>query len=60
MADDVRIRLLESDMDDLEDMAERLESAIDGVRRVLVGILVSVTTASLLLALNLAFGVATS
>ena len=57
MSDEVRIRLLESDMDDMEEAAHRLELAIDGVRKVLVGILISVTTASVLLALNLMIGV---
>lgn len=58
MNTDVRVRLLESDMDDLEAMGKRLEGAIDGVRRALIGILISVTTASVLLALNLAVGTA--
>lgn len=59
-----RIRLLEDDADDMEAAGVRLEAAIqaaksemqselDGVKKILVGILISVTTASILLVVNI-------
>lgn len=47
-----RVRLVESDLDTLEEGQERLVAALDGIRKVLIGVLVSITTASCLLALN--------
>lgn len=60
MSDEVRIRLLEADMDELEANAVKLAAGIEAVRKVLVGILISLSTASVLLALNLLFGIATT
>ncbi len=47
-----RMRLVESDIDTLEEGQEKLVAALDGIRKVLIGVLVSITTASCLLALN--------
>jgi cell division protein FtsX len=48
----VRMRLVEGDLDTLEEGQEKLVAALDGIRKVLIGVLVSVTTASVLLAVN--------
>lgn len=47
-----RMRLVESDLDTLEEGQKELVAALDGIRKVLIGVLVSVTTASVLLAVN--------
>lgn len=52
-AEDVRIRLLESDMDQKDDQYEELRNEIKGLQRVMVGMLISLATASILLALNI-------
>ena len=60
-----RIRLLESDLDEIEDQFEKLIASVDGHinefkktmtknTNVLIGILVSVTTASILMVINIA------
>lgn len=67
MAVDHRIRLLEGDADDLESAIDRLgdtlgarvnrvAESVDSVRKVLVGMLVSLATATALFALNLLLG----
>ncbi len=59
----VRVRLVEGDVDTLEEGQQAMVRAIDnlrestsaeinGLKRVMVGILISVTTASILLAVN--------
>ena len=52
------LRLVVSDMDGLEaavdHLATTVESKMNGLTKVLIGILVSVATASILLAINLA------
>lgn len=48
----VRVSLLEGDMDHFEDGFTAFRSELDAIRKILIGILVSVTTASLLLAVN--------
>ena len=63
----VRVALLEGDVDSVDDRhiqfvldvrssQDKLAESIDSVKRVLVGILVSVTTASIFLAINLIAG----
>ena len=47
-----RMRLVETDLDTLEEGQAKLVAALDGIRKVLIGVLVSVTTASVLLAVN--------
>jgi cell division protein FtsX len=54
MTTEARVTLLEGDLDDQAVDLDRLANALEGIRRVMVGILVSVTTASLLLVANLA------
>ncbi|RTL08434.1 MAG: hypothetical protein EKK62_07700 [Acidimicrobiia bacterium] len=50
---DVRVRLLESDLDDNETAIDALRKEIAATRQVLTGILVAVTVASIMLAINL-------
>jgi hypothetical protein len=62
----VRIRLLERDMDQYDEVIDRLTTTLDkvredfsdsleGMRKVLIGMLISLATAAVLLAVNLAF-----
>jgi len=51
--DPIRIQLLEQDADEADASWEALRVEIAALRQVLVGILVAVTTASILLAVNL-------
>jgi hypothetical protein len=64
LADEVRIRMLEDDADhtdssidsltkEIHHTARDMGTKVDALRQVLVGILVAVTTASILLAMNL-------
>jgi hypothetical protein len=48
----VRLSLVEGDLDTLEEGQEKLVAALEGIRKVLLGVLISVTTASILLAVN--------
>lgn len=58
--DSTVIRLVLSDLDGMETsvnhLAETVEAKLSGLTKVLIGILVSMTTASILLAVNLAVG----
>lgn len=47
-----RISLLESDVDELNQHLTDLAGELRNIRNVLIGILISVTTASILLAIN--------
>jgi hypothetical protein len=49
----VRVTLLEGDADKGEDALEGFRLELRGIRNVLVGLLVSVSTAAILLAINL-------
>jgi hypothetical protein len=49
---DIRLMWLENDMDEVEIVVERFDSKLTNIQRLLVGILVSVTTASILLVIN--------
>lgn len=51
---DIRIQLIEQDLDSHEKLYKALEGRLAGIQSVLIGILVSVTTASILLVINLA------
>lgn len=51
---ETRVALLEGDIDEFELTMNALRSELGGIRRVLVGLLVSVTTACILLAINIA------
>lgn len=57
MPEKVRLRLIEADLDDIEDDFKagigELRGELAKIKGVLLGILVSVTTAAILLALNL-------
>lgn len=54
---DVRLTLLETDVDGLGDSVrainQKIEDEMGGVRKLLVGLLISVTTAALLLVINI-------
>lgn len=50
----VRITLLESDADKAEEGLEAFRLELRGIRNVLVGLLLSIATAAVLLAINLA------
>lgn len=52
----VRLTLLESDIDDMQTSVETLRRTLESIRNVLIGLLVSITTAAVLLALNLVVG----
>ena len=52
-ADPVRIRLLETDMDAQESGLAAMSKDIRSIRNMLMGFLASLTTASVLLAINL-------
>ena len=52
----VRLRLIETDIDSLESMLDDLRKELKSMRAVMVGILISVATAAILLALNLGIG----
>lgn len=54
---DQRILLLEGDMDRADRRLDSFVSEIKALRQVLTGILVSLATASVLLAVNLATGI---
>jgi hypothetical protein len=56
MPADVRTQLLESDVDSLEDAIDRLAGRLDAIYKVLVTMLVSITTTAVLLVVNLAAG----
>jgi len=51
---DTRISLLESDLDKFEEGMEGIRAELRGLNRIMLGVLVSVTTAAILLALNIA------
>ena len=53
---EVRISLLETDMDDVDKAMDRLATELKSTRTVLIGILISLATASLLLAVNVGIG----
>jgi hypothetical protein len=53
---DTRMSLLEGDLDRQDLRLDQFVAELKGLRQVLVGILVSLTTASILLAVNLAVG----
>ncbi len=50
----VRVTLLEGDVDRGDEALEAFRQELRGIRNVLVGLLVSVSTAAILLAINLA------
>lgn len=54
----VRVQLLETDMDKDDEEKEGIRNELRALRMVLIGILVSVTTASVLLAVNVAVSTA--
>lgn len=56
MTVEARVTLLEGDADDAAEDVERLAQSLDGFRRIMLGLLVSTTTASLLLVVNLVAG----
>lgn len=56
MTTEARVTLLEGDADDAAEDVERLAQSLDGFRRIMLGLLVSTTTASLLLVVNLVAG----
>lgn len=49
---DIRIAALEDDADTNDDRYDAIEKKLDGLNRVLVGILITLATASILLAIN--------
>lgn len=49
----VRVTLVENDLDEVDKQHDRLSDEIASVKKVLVGILVSLTTSAVLLAINL-------
>ena len=49
----IRVQLLELDVDNLEAALEAIRQELRGIRNVLVGMLVSLATASILLAISL-------
>lgn len=51
--DIVRIQALEGDADGHDAQIDKLSDGIESVKRILVGVLISVTTGTILLALNL-------
>jgi len=53
-----RVQLLETDMDTNDKEKESIRNELRALRMVLIGILVSVTTASVLLAVNVAISAA--
>lgn len=53
---DIRLRLLEDDADDGETRSRRIEEKVDGMKGILMGVLVTLATASVLLGVNLAMG----
>jgi hypothetical protein len=50
---EVRIRLLEADMDHYEHAGEAINRRLDKMMGILTGVLVALTTSSILLAVNL-------
>lgn len=56
----VRLRLLEGDLDSMSSTLDKafaeFHAELEGMRKVLIGILISVTTAAILLAVNLVVG----
>ena len=52
MTQPTRLSLVESDLDQFEEGMTKLEERLASMQKVLVGILISVTTASILLAVN--------
>lgn len=55
---DVRVQLLEHDADEFDGALEGLRLELKGMRGLLTGILVSVATAAILLAVNIGVSVA--
>jgi cell division protein FtsX len=53
---DMRVALLEADVDEIERGIDRLREELKGIRNVLTGILISVMTGSVLVAINIVFG----
>ena len=53
MPDPVRLRLIESDLDDHDDDFDKLGAELAKIKGIMIGILVSTTTAAILLAINL-------
>ena len=51
-SDDVRLRLVEHDLDRIDDRIDRLVAEIAGLRRVLTGILITLATGTVMLAVN--------
>jgi hypothetical protein len=51
-AQGTRLTLVESDIDTLEAGQQKLVDAIDGLRKVMLGILASISTACILLVIN--------
>lgn len=52
----MRVRYLEDDLDDHDDKFESLDARVGKMLTILVGILISTTTASIMLAINLIAG----
>lgn len=52
----IRVALVETDLDVFEAHQDRLIEEVVSVKRILIGMLVSITTASVLLAINVASG----
>ncbi len=52
----MRVRYLEDDLDDADDKFASLDSRVGKMVTILVGILISTTTASIMLAINLIAG----
>lgn len=51
-----RIALLEHDIDQFEDSMDHLRDELKAMNRILTGILISIATAAVLLAINIAVG----
>jgi hypothetical protein len=56
MPPEVRTQLLENDVDSLEDAIDRLAGKLESIYKVLVTMLISITTTAILLVLNLVAG----
>lgn len=52
----VRITLIEDDIDTVETVMSDLAGELKAIKNVLIGLLISITTAAVVLALNLATG----
>lgn len=55
-AAEVRIALLETDADEKDDEMRSLRDDVKAIKAVLIGLLISITTASILLLLNITTG----